>query len=225
MLAAFSYVRFRGKQRRGRGPRKTQTVPFAARLFAAAELGRPACWSRPRVRRPLSPASGNTPFVLCQCPQKSLLLSRLRPGRRSPSLCPVIPPSVLSPKPRLPRAAQYSSTRPCCGARTSRHFLSTATRLLPRGAALFETTRTARSRLDQRDADRLRPRRELAPASQRSRLFFRSPAASRPDQFTGLRRLLSAHHLPLSSEWTRRQPLRPQHHYGRRSSIPSRLQG
>src|SRR5216110_533770 len=80
MLATFSYVHVRGKQRRGRGPRETQTALFAARLSAAAELGRQACWSRPRVRRTLSPASGNPPFVLCQHPQKSLLLSRLRPG-------------------------------------------------------------------------------------------------------------------------------------------------
>src|SRR5258707_5923508 len=130
MLATFSYVGLRGKQRRGRGPRKTQTALFAARLFAAAELGRQACWSRPRVRRTLSPASGNLPFVLCQRPQKSLLLSRLRPGRRSPSLCPVVPSSVLPQKPCLPRTAKCSSNRPCCCARAGRHFLSTATQSL-----------------------------------------------------------------------------------------------
>src|SRR5207244_11891878 len=96
MLATFSYVHVRGKQRRGRGPRKTQTALFAARLSAAAELGRQACWSRPRVSRTLSPASGNPPFVLCRLPQTSLLLSRWWPGRRSPSLYQVISPSVFS---------------------------------------------------------------------------------------------------------------------------------
>src|SRR6266704_300792 len=197
MLATFAYVRIQRQQRHGRGPRKTQTAPFAARLFATAELGCPACWSWPRVRRPLSPAPGNPPFVLRQHPQKSLLLPRLRPRRRSPALCPVVPSSVLSPKPRLPPAAQCSSNRPCRRARASGHFLSTATRSLPRGAALSEATRIARSRPDSTTAHRLRPWRELAPASHRARLFLRSLAASRPDQFTGLRCLLPTHHLPL----------------------------
>src|SRR5580704_6543310 len=112
------------KLRRGRGGRKIETAPFAARLSAAAELGRPARLSRPRVRRTLSPSSGNPPFVLCQCPQKSLLLSRLRPGRRSPSLCPVVPPSILPPMSRL---SERSYSRPCRYTRASRHVLSTAT--------------------------------------------------------------------------------------------------
>src|SRR5437870_5290292 len=99
----------RGKLRRGRGCRKTETTSAAARLSAAAELDRPAYRFRPRIRWTLSTASGNPAFVLCQCPQESLLLSRLRPGRRSHSLCPVVPSSVLSPKCRLPRAAKRSS--------------------------------------------------------------------------------------------------------------------
>src|SRR6267378_1287103 len=49
------------KLRRGRGRRKTETAPFAARLSAAAALDRPARRSRPRVRRALSPAFGNPP--------------------------------------------------------------------------------------------------------------------------------------------------------------------
>src|SRR5215472_3769208 len=80
MAATFAYVRIQWQQRHGRGLRKTQTAPFAARLFATAELGCPACWSWPRVRRTLSSASGNPPFVLCQRPQQSFLLPRLRPG-------------------------------------------------------------------------------------------------------------------------------------------------
>src|SRR5215469_12121061 len=87
MAATFAYVRIQWQQRHGRGLRKTQTAPFAARLFATAELGCPACWSWPRVRRTLSSASGKPLFVLCQRPQKSFLLPRLRPGGRSPGLC------------------------------------------------------------------------------------------------------------------------------------------
>src|SRR5207253_2983561 len=90
------------KQRRGRGCRRTQTARAAARLSAAAELDLSAYRSGLRVRRTLSAAYGNPALVLRQCPQKSLLLSRLRPGRRSPALCPVTPPSILPPKPHLP---------------------------------------------------------------------------------------------------------------------------
>src|SRR5262249_5904085 len=100
-------------------------------LSTAAELDCPACRSRLRVGRTLSSTSGNPAFVLCQHQQKSLLLSRLRPGRRPHALCPVVPPSVLPPKPRLPPAAKRSSRRPCRCARASRHLLSTATRSLP----------------------------------------------------------------------------------------------
>ena len=72
------------KKHRGRGRRKTQTAPAAARLSAAAELGRQPCRSRLlRVRRTLSVAPGNSAFVLRQCSQKSLLLPRLWPGSRS----------------------------------------------------------------------------------------------------------------------------------------------
>ena len=95
---------------------KNSNSVCAARLFATAELGCPACWPRPRVRRTLSPAPGNPPFVLCQHPQKSLLLPRLRPGRRSAALCPVVAPTVFPPKPRLPPAARgcSSSRSDCC---------------------------------------------------------------------------------------------------------------
>src|SRR5467141_3415053 len=106
-----------------------------------------------------------------------------------------------------------------------RHFLSTATRSLPRGTALSRATRTARSRPDQRTADRLCPRRELAPTSRGSELFLRSPATSRSAQLTRLRRLLPARHLPVLPRRTRRQPLRPQYRCRLRPSIPSRLQG
>src|SRR2546429_693919 len=111
MLTPFAYVHIQRRQRHGRGSRKTQTAPFTARLFAAAELGPPACWSWPRVRRTLSPAPGNPSLLLCQRPQKSLLLPRLWSGRRSPALCSVVPPAVLPSKPRLPPAAQCSSSR------------------------------------------------------------------------------------------------------------------
>src|SRR5438034_1138791 len=128
MLTPFAYVHIQRRQRHGRGSRKTQTAPFTARLFAAAELGPPACWSWPRVRRTLSPAPGNPSLLLCQRPQKSLLLPRLWSGRRSPALCSVVPPAVLPSKPRLPPAAQCSSSRSHRRARASRRFLSTATR-------------------------------------------------------------------------------------------------
>src|SRR6516164_6122288 len=223
MAATFAYVRIQRQQRHGRGPRKTQTAPFAARLFATAELGCPACWSWPRVRRTLSSAPRNPPVVLCQHPQKSFLLPRLRPGWRSPALCPVVPPSVLSSEPRLPRAIRCSSSRSCGCARASCRLLSAATPSLPRGAALSETTRTVRSRRDPRTAHWLRPGWEFAPASHHSRLFLRSLAASRPAQFTGLRCLLPTHHLPLLPRRTRHQSLRAQHHRGRRPSVPPRL--
>src|SRR5436190_11648782 len=160
-------------------------------------MDRPACRLRLRVRRPLSSARGNPALVLCQRPQKSLLLSRLWPGRRSAALCPVVTPSVLSRKLRLPRTAKCSCRRRCHRARASRHFLSKPTRSLPRGTRLSPATRTTQSRHDPRTADWLRPRRELAPASHRSRLFFRSATASRLAQCAGPRCLLPASGLPL----------------------------
>src|SRR5207237_9820488 len=95
MLATIAYVRIQRQQCHGRGRPKTQTASAAARLFATAELGCPACWPRPRVRRTMSPAPGNSPFVLRQHPQKYLLLPRFRPGRRPPALCQPAPSAVL----------------------------------------------------------------------------------------------------------------------------------
>jgi len=116
--------------------RKTQTALFSARLFAAAELSRTTCRSWFRVRRPLSPAPGDPPFVLRQRSQKSLLLPRLRSGRRSAAFYPVVSPAVFPPKSRLPPTARGCFSRSCGCARAGCRILSTATRALPRGAAL-----------------------------------------------------------------------------------------
>src|SRR5208337_3046699 len=128
-----------GKLRRGRGCRKTETTSAAARLSSAAELGRPAYRFGPRVRRNLSATSGNPAFVLRQRSQESLLLPRLRPGRRSHSLCPVVQPSVLPPKPRPPGATDHCYRRLCrCRTPTDSRFLSTATGSLPGSDALSQ---------------------------------------------------------------------------------------
>ena len=110
------------------------------------------------------------------------------------SSCPASYPSAKS---RLPRAAKRSSHRPCRRARASCHFLSTATRSLPRGTALSGATRTARSCPAPRTADRVCPWGELAPSSRGSRLLLRAPTTSRPAQFAGSRCLLPARHLPV----------------------------
>jgi hypothetical protein len=58
---------------------------------------------------------------------------------------------------------------------------------------------------------RLRPRREFAPSSHGSRLFFPSPAASRSAQPAGLRRPLPARRLPVLPSRPHRQLLLPQY--------------
>src|SRR5262249_31034536 len=108
---------------------------------------------------------------------------------------------------------------------SSRHFLSKPTRSLPRGTRLSPATRTTRSHHDPRTADWLRPRQQLAPASHRSRLFFRSPTASWPAQLTGPRCLLPARRLSVLPGRARHQSLRPQYHCCLRSSIPPWLEG
>src|SRR6516164_4412349 len=144
MLTTFFYRSPQeAKQRRGRGSRKTQAAPFAARLSAAAELGRATCRSWLRIRRPLSSTLRDPPLLLCQRSQKSLLLPRLWSGRRSAAFYPVVSPAVFPPKPRLPPTARRCCSRSCCCARASGRLLSTATPSLPRGTALSRTTRTA----------------------------------------------------------------------------------
>ena len=89
-----------GAAGRGRGPRKTQTTLAAARLFAAAELGRATYRSSLRVRRPLSATPRDPSLLLFQRSQKSPLLPRLWSGQRPPALYPVVSPAVAPPKPR-----------------------------------------------------------------------------------------------------------------------------
>src|SRR5205823_10310458 len=131
MLATFSYVRFQ-RQNSAVGE---DLEKLKQRLSLLDYLRQQNWTARPAAHGPefvgLCPLHPETQhFVLCQRWQKSLLLSRLRPGRRSHSLCPVVPPSVFSPKPRLPRAAKRSSNRPYRRPRANCHFLSTATRTL-----------------------------------------------------------------------------------------------
>ena len=69
-----------------------------------------------RVRRTLSVARGDPALVLCQHAQGCFLLPRLRPGRRSDSLRPVIPPICLSARasPALIHRPLQKPTLPRC---------------------------------------------------------------------------------------------------------------
>src|SRR5229473_1559133 len=63
------------------------------------------------VRRPLSLTSGYKAFLLGQCFQESVLLSRLRPWRRPDPFYWIVPGSLVSPKRCLPPAANPSGCR------------------------------------------------------------------------------------------------------------------
>src|SRR5215469_8464129 len=84
-----------GNRAHGRGRRKTQTTLATPRLSTETELGWATHGLRLRVRRTLPAARGNSAVVLYQRPHKSFLLSWLRSGRGSHSLCRVVSASVL----------------------------------------------------------------------------------------------------------------------------------
>jgi len=110
------------------GPRfgAAQRAHLAAGVFAAPQLEALSCRQTAGVCRVVPFTPGDSPFLLRQCPQESVLLPRVWPGRRLDPLCPTLPRSALSPKCGASRTGTNASSR-FASAGTNGRLLSAST--------------------------------------------------------------------------------------------------
>src|SRR5258708_17688449 len=101
MRPVLSYARFeRSPTTHAEGFRTAQATYSAAAVLAAAPLDRLPRRRARGVRGTLPVAPGYPAFVLCQCPQESVLLSRLSAWRRPDPFRAPFPAPHLSRNPR-----------------------------------------------------------------------------------------------------------------------------
>src|ERR1017187_2439996 len=106
-------------------------------------------------------ASGSSSFLLRQCPQESVLLSRVRPGWRSDPLCPTLPQPTVSPKCGASRTGTNAGPR-FAVAGTDARLLSASTPSSFGSGPISGIPWIARSHHHRRPRDRVCARRKLA---------------------------------------------------------------
>src|SRR5215472_7848074 len=214
-----SYARqWGGKHAHERGSGTAQTAPAAAGVLATTPLDPLPHWPPPRVCGAVSLTPGNAPFLLRQCPQEPVLLSRLWSGGRPDSFCRAVAASLLPAESRLPPATRGCGER-LSATRASRRLLPVAAPPSWGSGSVSTGARTARPHPHGRTRHRLRSRRESAPPSGGPRLFLRVAVAGRADQPAGPRPLLAPHPVPLPRAGSHRQPVWPE--YRRRFPAPA----
>src|ERR1035441_1916032 len=102
---------WRRKQRDGPRSGAAQTAHSAAGVFAAPQLEALSCRHAAGACRAVPFTPGSSSFLLRQCPQKSVLLSRVWPGWRSDPLCPTLPQPTVSTKCGTSRTATNAGSR------------------------------------------------------------------------------------------------------------------
>src|SRR5713101_4419693 len=217
--AAFLLLRWtlEGNPHRGRGSGTAQTASSAAGILAAPQLDRPPRRYSGRVCWAVSLTSGNPSFVLRQCPQESVLLSRMWERRRPDPFHRAFPGFTIPPK--------HHASGTGTGARFHFSVVGADTRFLPTATAprfgrgtVSGAARTAPSH-HRRTGHRVRSRRKPTSPSGHPRLFVPPAARDRFDQPSRPGRILPACDLPVSSARPDRQLVRTQY----RRSFPAPL--